>query len=130
MDFNQKFYVQLPCNVTININISGLGKADGKYFIERVTHSKHAKGTYTCSIKAHLCVTHTEISAPEPAPKKQAASPGGTVYTVVKGDCLWNIAKKFYGSGAKYTLIYNANKGIVKNPSLIYPGQVLTIPPE
>lgn len=50
-------------------------------------------------------------------------------YTVVKGDCLWNIAKKYYGSGSKYTVIYNANKSVIGgNPNLIYPGQVLTIP--
>lgn len=50
-------------------------------------------------------------------------------YTVVKGDCLWNIAKKFYGDGSKYTVIYDANRGVVGgNPNLIYPGQVLTIP--
>lgn len=111
-----------------NISISGMGKADGKYFVERVTHSKPARGSYTCSIKAHPCVTHTDLFRAGSAPGGQAASKGGTVYTVVKGDCLWNIARKFYGSGAKYTLIFNANKGIIKNPSLIYPGQVLTIP--
>lgn len=49
-------------------------------------------------------------------------------YTVVKGDSLWKIAKQFYGDGSKYTKIYNANKDKVKNPNLIYPGQVLTIP--
>lgn len=50
-------------------------------------------------------------------------------YTVVKGDCLWNIAKKFYGNGSKYTVIYDANRGAIGgNPNLIYPGQVLTIP--
>ena len=49
-------------------------------------------------------------------------------YVVVKGDCLWKIAKKFYGSGAQNTRIYNANKDKIKNPNLIYPGQVLTIP--
>ena len=50
-------------------------------------------------------------------------------YTVVKGDCLWNIAKKFYGNGALYTKIYEANKSIIGgNPNLIYPGQVLIIP--
>lgn len=44
-------------------------------------------------------------------------------------DCLWNIAKRFYGSGAKYTVIYNANRGVIGgNPNLIYPGDVLTIP--
>ncbi len=52
-------------------------------------------------------------------------------YTVKKGDCLWNIAKKFYGKGAKYTVIYNANKKVIGgNPNLIYQGQVLTIPKE
>lgn len=50
-------------------------------------------------------------------------------YTVKKGDCLWNIAKKYYGSGSKYTVIYNANKSVIgSNPNLIYAGQVLTIP--
>lgn len=108
-----------------NVEITGLGKGDGVYFIDRVTHSKNAKGVYTCAIKGHLCVTHTEFSR-QPNKEAQAA---GTAYTVVKGDCLWNIAKKFYGSGTKYTIIYNANKSIIKNPSLIYPGQVLMIPP-
>lgn len=50
-------------------------------------------------------------------------------YTVVSGDCLWNIAKRFYGNGSKYTVIYEANKAVIGgNPNLIYPGQVLTIP--
>ena len=48
---------------------------------------------------------------------------------MVKGDCLWKIAQKFYGAGAQYTKIYEANKGTIgSNPNLIYPGQVLTIP--
>ena len=49
-------------------------------------------------------------------------------YTVKSGDCLWNIAKKFYGNGSQYTKIYNANRSKIKNPNLIYPGQVLAIP--
>ena len=52
-----------------------------------------------------------------------------TKYTVVSGDTLWNIAKKFYGDGSKYMTIYNANKSVIGgNPNLIRPGQVLTIP--
>lgn len=49
-------------------------------------------------------------------------------YTVVKGDCLWNIAKKYLGNGAKYTEIYNLNKDKIKSPNLIDVGQVLTLP--
>ena len=63
-------------------------------------------------------------------PTKRPANkpPSPRTYTVKRGDCLWNIAKKFYGNGAQYTKIYNANRGKIKNPNLIYPGQVLTIP--
>lgn len=61
-------------------------------------------------------------------------------YTVKSGDCLWNIAKKFYGNGAKWTKIYNANKTVIENTAKkygkksssnghwIYPGTKLTIP--
>ena len=57
-----------------------------------------------------------------------ASKPSGQNYTVKSGDCLWNIAKKNYGNGSKYTTIYNANRDKIKNPNLIYPGQVLWIP--
>jgi hypothetical protein len=58
-----------------------------------------------------------------------SAPPPPRTYSVVRGDCLWNIAKKFYGSGSKYTVIYDANRAVIGgNPNLIYPGQVLTIP--
>ncbi len=59
---------------------------------------------------------------------KAPAKPSGQNYTVKRGDCLWNIAKRFYGNGSKYKTIYNANRGKIKNPNLIYPGQVLWIP--
>jgi len=49
-----------------------------------------------------------------------------TSYTVKKGDCLWNIAKKFYGDGSKYTLLAKANN--IGNSNLIYAGTTLTIP--
>jgi len=51
-------------------------------------------------------------------------------YTIVKGDSLSKIAKKYYGDGNKYMKIFEANKEIIKNPDLIYPGQTIRIPPE
>lgn len=60
--------------------------------------------------------------------RSATTAPKASTYTVKKGDTLWGIAKKYYGNGAKYTKIYEANKGKIKNPNLIYVGQVLTIP--
>ncbi len=51
-------------------------------------------------------------------------------YSVVKGDCLWRIAKKdkFYGNGFAWPMIYKANRDKIKDPNLIFPKQVFTIP--
>lgn len=60
--------------------------------------------------------------------RSATTAPKATTYTVKRGDCLWKIAAKYYGNGAKYTRIYEANRDKIKNPNLIYTGQVLTIP--
>ena len=49
-------------------------------------------------------------------------------YVVQKGDSLWKIAGKVYGDPLKWPKIYRANKEKLKNPNVIYPNQVLTIP--
>ena len=50
------------------------------------------------------------------------------LYTVVRGDTLSAIAQKTLGSAGKYPIIFEANKPMLKDPDLIYPGQVLRIP--
>jgi nucleoid-associated protein YgaU len=50
-------------------------------------------------------------------------------YTVVSGDNLSKIAKKFYGDPNKYPVIFEANTPMLTHPDKIYPGQVLVIPP-
>ncbi len=55
--------------------------------------------------------------------------PEAQFYTVKKGDTLSKIAKEFYGNAMKYPVIFEANKPMLKDPDLIYPGQVLRIPP-
>lgn len=68
-------------------------------------------------------------NTPAAVSEERTSPPAAQTYTVVSGDCLWKIAQKFYGSGAQYTKIYDANSGVIgSNPNLIYPGQVLTIP--
>ncbi|MEM6844274.1 MAG: peptidoglycan-binding protein LysM [Bacteroidota bacterium] len=57
-------------------------------------------------------------------------APQATYHTVEKGDSLSKIAKEVYGDPMKYPAIFEANKPMLKDPNLIYPGQVLRIPPK
>jgi nucleoid-associated protein YgaU len=59
----------------------------------------------------------------------EAPQPESQWHTVVSGDKLSKIAKKFYGDANKYPVIFEANKPMLKHPDKIYPGQVLRIPP-
>ena len=47
-----------------------------------------------------------------------------------KNDNLWTIAQRLYGDGRRYTSIYEQNKGQIKNPELIFPGQIFNVPSE
>ena len=49
-------------------------------------------------------------------------------YEVQKGDSLWKIAKNAYGDGNRHPDIFEANKEVIQNPDLIFPGQMLRIP--
>ena len=62
------------------------------------------------------------------APQPTATSGTGRTYVVVKGDTLSGIAKREYGNANKWRTIYEANKDVIKDPDLIYPGQELKIP--
>ncbi|MDX6806631.1 LysM peptidoglycan-binding domain-containing protein [Terrihabitans rhizophilus] len=49
---------------------------------------------------------------------------------VQRGDNLWKIARQTYGRGIRYSTIYEANSQQIRNPRLIYPGQVFVMPPD
>ena len=63
-------------------------------------------------------------SAPPPA----GAQPQERTYTVQKGDSLSKIAKAVYGDPNQWKAIHQANQDTIKNPDLIFPGQVLKLP--
>ncbi|MDB3952282.1 LysM peptidoglycan-binding domain-containing protein [Alphaproteobacteria bacterium] len=53
---------------------------------------------------------------------------GDTFVVVQPGNSLWLIARRELGGGIRYSIIYEANKHQIKDPDLIYPGQVLAVP--
>lgn len=61
-----------------------------------------------------------DVASPEPE---------ATFYTVESGDTLSKIARDNYGDATKYPVIFEANRPMLTDPDLIYPGQVLRIPP-
>ncbi len=69
-------------------------------------------------------------------PQGQVADAGTVVIPnintaiVSRGDNLWRISQRIYGKGLRYTVIYGANQEQIRNPNLIYPGQVFVLPSE
>lgn len=54
--------------------------------------------------------------------------PEGRRIIVQEGNSLWRLARRAYGDGLAYTVIYDANRGQIQDPDLIYPGQVFVVP--
>ena len=79
--------------------------------------------------KAILAVGNTEgVAQVDDQMEVGSAEAESQMYTVQKGDSLSKIAKHFYGDAMKYPVIFDANRPMLENPDLIYPGQVLRIP--
>ena len=117
---------------TSTVEITGLGKLNGKYYVDQVKHNLGSG--YTMTLTLHMIqprIGSTDVTS--------RSSSGGN-YIVKRGDNLWMLAKKFYGSGTKYTVIYEANKEVIEatakahgfsssqNGHWIFPGTELVIP--
>ena len=124
------------------VKLLGLGKyLSGDYYVKEVDRQIGSNGyehSAVCirtdfgdRLKLSTSQESKVTKKPVPSPKKASRT-----YTVVRGDCLWNIARKYYGSGTQWKKIYDANQGICGKPYtrggityvMIYPGQKLTIP--
>lgn len=130
---------EAPVNLDVTIasfTYTAVGAfGDIEYAIE-LQEAKSLK-VYTTSELNIKPLAKTVETRPEPA----AAQSAGQSYTIVSGDNLWKIARKFYGgSGADWQKIYNANMAVIEaaakqhgkgssdNGNWIYPGTVLAIP--
>ena len=99
------------------------GEEGDKYLTFKLQEYKAPGKRYVAVQTAAAVVKQEETTTTETNP----AVTENKTHTVQSGDTLWGIAKTYYGNGAQYTKIVAANPGI-KNPNLIYPGQVFTIP--
>lgn len=96
---------------------------DGTAFIEGTVASQADREKIILAVGnvSGISKVDEEIEVVEPEPE-------ATFHTVEKGDTLSKIAKEVYGDPMKYPVIFEANTPMLKDPDLIYPGQVLRIP--
>ncbi len=67
-------------------------------------------------------------ASPEKSSPSVVVVPKITTATVVRGDSLWRISRRTYGGGLRYAVIYEANRKQIRDPDLIYPGQIFVLP--
>lgn len=90
-------------------------------------------------VRAVVSMTLTRVSDAAPAvgpvsggattpPAAPSAPAPQRTYRVVSGDSLWRIAQRYYGNGGVWRRIFDANLDKIRNPGLIYPGQIFVIP--
>lgn len=118
--------VSMNCRISFSIKEKG-GDVGTIYYTLTIKEYKEVKAR-KIKVKNNFKVAKIKQETENRASTQSSSQ----TYTVVSGDCLWNIAKKFYGDGTKYTTIYNANKSVIDKhgggPNMIWPGDVLTIP--
>ncbi|WP_050630141.1 LysM peptidoglycan-binding domain-containing protein [Bradyrhizobium viridifuturi] len=80
-------------------------------------------GVATPQLAAAAAATASDVSSPS-----AVIVPKITTTTVSRGDSLWRISQRAFGAGQRYAVIYRANSQQIRNPNLIYPGQVFILP--
>jgi nucleoid-associated protein YgaU len=100
---------------------------DGKVLARAAVPFDYPEGP--AGAEGDVQVSHAPpIAQPAPAKPGEAVVPQIQSVRVVKGDSLWRISQRVLGDGQRYIQIYQANAGQIRNPNLIYPGQVLVTP--
>ena len=116
------------------------GMAAGAYSV-RAEEVNQAGATVVASAEIRFDYPAAPASAreagaasPPAAPQSVGPSPADVVLDsiqtaqVVPGHTLWALSQNYYGDPTRYPLIYEANKAQIRNPNLIYPGQVFVVP--
>ncbi len=68
------------------------------------------------------------VESPFSRARLLASAGGETAVIVQPGNSLWRIARRIYGEGVRYSVIYTANRDRIGDPDLIFPGQIFTVP--
>ncbi|MBT5263882.1 MAG: LysM peptidoglycan-binding domain-containing protein, partial [Rhodospirillaceae bacterium] len=116
--------------VYVNNKLAGKTKTDSDGTWAVKPEANVAPGTHTVRIDkvetSGRVLARVELPFMRSEPLRDL--PPGAVVVVQPGNSLWRIASRIYGSGVRYTDIYQANLGQIGDPDMIYPGQVFGLP--
>jgi LysM repeat protein/cytoskeletal protein RodZ len=105
------------------------GDANGRWTMR--PQSPVSPGVYTLRVDQITgdgrVAQRIEIPFARAEPPRDAAAASERV-VVQPGNSLWRIARRVYGAGVRYTVIYQANRDMIRDPDLIYPGQIFVLP--
>lgn len=122
LDINDLFTIE-------NFKMSENGGEVGDiYYSIELKRYKNYRAKKVVIVKPKNNNTTKNVAKVNKKPPRPVEKPKVRTHTVVRGDTLWHIAKRYLANGAKWKEIYNLNKDKIKNPNLIYPGQVFKIP--
>jgi len=117
-------------NLYLNDGFLGRTQADGDGYWALTPDRRVAPGLYT--LRADRIDTAGNVAAriafPFSRAENLASMADGTFVIVQPGNSLWRIARRAYGSGFRYSVIYAANQGEILDPDMIFPGQVFKLP--
>jgi len=135
----QKYQSVLNLMQQLQVQVQNVNMEGAKLLIRAVAPSAEVKNRVWDQIKlidATFSDLVCDISVSQQQQQPTAMTAGASVsgghgqrsYTVKSGDTLSKISRDFYGDPNQYTKIFNANRGILRDPDSISPGQKLVIP--
>jgi nucleoid-associated protein YgaU len=92
------------------------------------TQATAPKRSETAAAQQPQLATTSSTAPPDRGSPSAVVVPRIATTTVSRGDSLWRISRVTYGAGTRYAVIYKANREQIRNPNLIYPGQIFVVP--
>ena len=102
--------------------------ADGQWRLEPQAAIVLGKRRLRIDQIDHAGTVIARIAVPFPETGPLGDLSQGRVAFVRPGNSLWRIARRVYGRGIQFTVIYEANRWQIRDPNLIYPGQIFVLP--
>jgi nucleoid-associated protein YgaU len=103
-------------------------RAEVPFTVPETTASVTAQAKRADIAAPRLAAAGTTVLPDGGSPPSTVVVPKIATTTVSRGDSLWRLSQASYGAGTRYAVIYKANREQIRNPNLIYPGQVFVVP--